>query len=252
MSTALDGIRVIDLTRAMAGPFCCMLLGDMGADVIKVEPPGGDSTRICRPHARGRHVRGLPGREPEQAGHHARPQAARKAVAVLERLVGDGRCARGELPPGRDAAAPDRPREARLRSIRAWSTAPSRGSARRARMRRRGGYDLIAQGMSGIMSATGSPTGRPSRWACRSPDLGAGLFAVVGILCALRARRRDGAGPARRHLAIRGGARALGVGGDGVLVHGADPAPARHRPSPERAVSGVPRERRPLHRGRRQ
>src|SRR5206468_645020 len=114
MTTALGGVRVLDQTQVMAGPFCSMLLADMGADGGEINP----------------------------------------------RLIYCSISGFGRTGPYAD----------------------------------RGGYDLIAQGMSGIMSATGSDDGAPVKVGVPITDLGAGLFAVVGILAALRARRLTGRG----------------------------------------------------------
>jgi crotonobetainyl-CoA:carnitine CoA-transferase CaiB-like acyl-CoA transferase len=189
---ALDGIRVIDLTQVMAGPFCCMLLGDMGADVIKVEPPGGETTRhmefefapgVSAPFlAVNRNKRGI-------TLDLKRPEA----VAILKRLVVTA-----------DVLVENyRPGVARRLGI-DWDTLRAinprlvycsiSGFGQTGPYADRGGYDLIAQGMSGIMSATGSPDGPPVKVGVPVTDLGAGLFGVFGILCALRARRVTGRG----------------------------------------------------------
>ena len=192
MSTALDGIRVIDLTRAMAGPFCSMLLGDMGADVIKVEPPGGDATRhtdsplaggVSAPFlATNRNKRGI-------TLDLKRPEA----VAVFKRLAATA-----------DVLVENhRPGVARrlgidyetLRAINARLVYCSiSGFGQTGPYADRGGYDLIVQGMSGIMGATGSPDGPPVKVGVPIASAGAGLFGVFGILCALRARRVTGRG----------------------------------------------------------
>jgi crotonobetainyl-CoA:carnitine CoA-transferase CaiB-like acyl-CoA transferase len=189
---ALDGIRVIDLTQVMAGPFCCMLLGDMGADVIKIEPPEGESTRhmefrwapgVSAPYlAVNRNKRGM-----------TLDLKRADGVAVLKRLCATADVLVENYRPGvtrRLGIDWDTLREINPRlvygSISGFGqTGPYAG---------RGGYDLIAQGMSGIMSATGSPDGPPVKVGVPIADLGAGLFGVVGILCAIRARRVTGRG----------------------------------------------------------
>jgi formyl-CoA transferase len=194
MSTpkALDGIRVIDVTQVMAGPFCCMLLGDMGADVIKVEPPEGETTRqmdlrlapgISAPFlAVNRNKRGvtLDLRRPE-------------AVAVLKRLVETADVLVENYRPGVTKRLGIDYDTLRLNNARLVYCSIS-GFGQTGPYASRGGYDLIAQGMSGIMSATGSPDGPPVKVGVPITDLGAGLFGVFGILCALRARRVTGRG----------------------------------------------------------
>ncbi len=112
----------------------------------------------------------------------------------------------------------------------------------------RGGYDLIAQGMSRHHERHRQrrrAAGEGGR--ARRPISAPASSRVLGILCALRARRRHRARPARRHVAVRGRPRAVGLGGDRVLVHGTDPEAARHRAPAERALPGVPGQRRLLH-----
>ncbi len=194
MSTpgALDGLRVIDMTQVMAGPFCCMLLGDMGADVIKVEPPGGETTRqmefelapgVSGPFlAVNRNKRGI-------TLDLKRPEA----VAVLKRLVETADVLVENYRPGvarRLGIDYDTLRSINPRLIYCSIS----GFGQTGPYASRGGYDLIAQGMSGIMSATGSPDGPPVKVGVPITDLGAGLFGVFGILCALRARRVTGRG----------------------------------------------------------
>ena len=189
---ALDGIRVIDLTQVMAGPFCCMLLGDMGADVIKVEPPEGETTRhmqfelmpgVSAPFlAVNRNKRGI-------TLDLKRPEA----VAVLKRLAATADVLVENYRPG-----VTRRLGVDYETLRAINPRLVYGSisgfGQTGPYAARGGYDLIAQGMSGIMSATGSPDGPPVKVGVPVADLGAALFGVFGILCALRARRVTGRG----------------------------------------------------------
>ena len=155
---ALDGIRVIDLTQVMAGPYCCMLLGDMGADVIKVEPPGGEASRhvafeiapgVSGPFlAVNRNKRGL-------TLDLKRPEA----VAVLTRLVATADVLVENYRPGvarRLGIDYETLRQINPRLVYCSIS----GFGQTGPYADRGGYDLIAQGMSGIMSATGSPTAR--------------------------------------------------------------------------------------------
>jgi crotonobetainyl-CoA:carnitine CoA-transferase CaiB-like acyl-CoA transferase len=185
-SRALDGLRVLDLTQVMAGPFCAMLLADMGADVIKVEPPGGDPTRgvdlelapgVSAPFmAINRNKRGL-------VLDLKRPDG----LTILERLVATADVLIENYRPGVMARiGADYGRLSVLNPRLIYCSISGFGQT--GPYADRGGYDLIAQGMSGIMSATGSEGGAPVKVGVPITDLGAGLFAVVGILCALRAR----------------------------------------------------------------
>src|SRR5688572_6938468 len=176
----------------MAGPCCAMRLADMGADVLKIEPPGGEATRrmdleqapgVSAPFlAVNRNKRGL-------VLDLKQPQG----VAILKRLAAAADVLVENYRPGvakrlgvdYETLAAINPRLIYCSISGFGQTGPYAD---------RGGYDLIAQGMSGIMSATGSEGGAPVKVGVPITDLGAGLFGVVGILCALRARHVTGRG----------------------------------------------------------
>jgi formyl-CoA transferase len=191
MTTALAGLRVLDQTQVMAGPFCSMLLADMGADVVKVEPPGGEHTRREHEIAPGVSASFLAVNRNKRSLvlDLKRPEG----VAVLKRLVTTADVLVENYRPGvakrlgvdYDTLATINPRLIYCSISGFGQTGPYAD---------RGGYDLIAQGMSGIMSATGSEGGAPVKVGVPIADLGAGLFALVGILAAVRARRLTGRG----------------------------------------------------------
>jgi formyl-CoA transferase len=189
---ALDGIRVVDQTQVMAGPFCSMLLADMGAEVIKIEPPGGE-------HMRGGELELAPGVSASFLAVNRNKRGMTldlkhpEGVDILKKLVATADVLVENYRPGvarrlgvdYDTLRPINPRLVYCSLSGFGQTGPYAG---------RGGYDLIAQGMSGIMSATGSEGGPPVKVGVPITDLGAGLFATFGILCALRARRVTGRG----------------------------------------------------------
>jgi formyl-CoA transferase len=176
----------------MAGPFCAMLLADLGADVVKIEPPGGEATRrmgleLAPGHsapflAVNRNKRGL-------VLDLKRPDGAR----VLERLAAGADVLVENYRPGvAHRLGIDYPALAAVNPRLVYCSIS--GFGRTGPYAARGGYDLIAQGMSGIMSATGSEGGPPVKVGVPVADLGAALFGVLGILAALRARRTTGRG----------------------------------------------------------
>src|SRR3954470_16835962 len=188
---ALDGLRVLDVTQVMAGPFCAMMLADLGAAVIKVEPPAGDSTRQM-PGASGS----------DSPSFNAVNRGKRSIVLDLKTAEGRGAFARlarssdivienyrpgvmGSLGLDYAALSATNPRLIYASISGYGQTGPQRG---------KGGFDLIAQGVAGIMSITGEPGGRPVKAGIPVTDLGAGLFALVGILAALEHRHRTGVG----------------------------------------------------------
>src|SRR6185503_19437796 len=176
---ALAGLRVIDLTQVMAGPFCTMLLADFGADVIKIEPPQGDSTRTM-PGAVGTDS---PSFNAVNRGKRSVVLNLKttEGVAAVKALARDADILVENYRPGTldklglgygDLAAIN-PR---------LIYASISGYGKTGPQRHKGGFDLVAQGVSGIMSVTGEPGGAPVKAGVPLTDLGAGLFALVGIL----------------------------------------------------------------------
>jgi len=188
---ALEGIRVLDVTQVMAGPFCAMQLCDMGAEVIKVEPPDGDSTRSMAGasgtdspafNAVNRGKRGIVLDLKSSAGQ----QAFRRLLARTDIVIENYRP--GVMRKfGLDYATLAGQHPALIyASISGYGqTGPDRD---------KGGFDLIAQGVSGLMSVTGEPGGPPVKVGVPLTDLGAALFALSAVLAALHYRGRTGQG----------------------------------------------------------
>jgi crotonobetainyl-CoA:carnitine CoA-transferase CaiB-like acyl-CoA transferase len=189
--TALEGIRVLDVTQVMAGPFCAMQLCDMGADVIKVEPPEGDSTRRMAGaagtdspgfNAVNRGKRGIVLDLKSASGQDAFRRLLRRTDIVIEnyrpgvmRSFGLDYASLAAAHPGLIYA-----------SISGYGqTGPDA---------KKGGFDLIAQGVSGLMSVTGEPGRAPAKVGVPLTDLGAALFALSAVLAALHYRSRTGRG----------------------------------------------------------
>ena len=188
---ALEGLRVLDVTQVMAGPFCAMLLADLGADVIKVEPPAGDSTRE------------MPGAVGTDSPSFNAVNRGKRSI-VLNLKAGDGRDAFLRLARTADILIENyRPGVMDALGLgygtlsalnRRLIVASISGYGQTGPERAKGGFDLIAQGVSGIMSITGEPGGAPVKAGVPLTDLSAGLFALVGILAAVEHRHRTGAG----------------------------------------------------------
>jgi crotonobetainyl-CoA:carnitine CoA-transferase CaiB-like acyl-CoA transferase len=188
---ALSDLRVLDVTQVMAGPFCAMLFADLGADVIKVEPPSGDSTRQMPGavaadtpafNAVNRGKRSIVIDLKHARGRELFVELARTTDILIENYrpgVMSG------LGLGYDALASTNQRLIYASISGYGQTGPSRG---------KGGFDLIAQGVSGIMSVTGDADGPPVKCGVPLTDLGAGLFAAVGILAAVESRHQTGVG----------------------------------------------------------
>ena len=192
-STALEGVRVLDLTQIMAGPYCTMTLADMGADVVKVEKPnGGDDTRrMGPPFIEGESAAFLGiNRNKRSIVVDLRSDEGREIVLDMVReydiLVQNFRP--GSLE--RMGLGYERARE--LNPAIVYCSISGFGVT--GPYSRRGGFDLVAQGMSGLMSVTGHPEGPPTKVGVPVCDLNAGMFAAIGILTAYINRLRTGKG----------------------------------------------------------
>ena len=246
----LAGLRVLDLSRVLAGPLATMTLGDLGADVIKVERPGRRGRHAhWGPPFVGRGRRLLPVPQPEQAlrGDRPRDDDGRRAHP---RSRGVGRRRDRELPAGAHGRARAGPGRSSRRPTPGWSRARSpRSATTRRGPQSRPGYDIIVQALSGLMSVTGEPDGEPTKAGVALLDVITGLYATIGIQAALLERERTGRGTARERVAVRRERRRHGEPGGEPPDRRGDPA-GDGLPAPEhRALPGVPRGRSPVHRG---
>lgn len=188
----LDGIKVIDLSRILAGPYCTMILADLGAEVVKIEKlTTGDEARGVGPFLdgvsayfisinRGKKSVALNIKDP--GGRHLAAELIARADILVENFR-PGTMDRLGL--GYETLAKRNPR---------LIYAACSGFGQTGPYRTRGAYDMVIQGMGGIMSITGEPGGRPLKTGPAIGDLAGGLFAVIGILTALHARERTGEG----------------------------------------------------------
>jgi crotonobetainyl-CoA:carnitine CoA-transferase CaiB-like acyl-CoA transferase len=189
-----ENIRLVDLTEALAGPYCAMLLGDLGADVIKIERPGagdqsrrwgarlpsGESAYFCSTNRNKRSLTLNIQSAPGQAVMHRLLTAADVFMCnipradSLRRAALDVETIRAKFP----------------RLIYASIT----GYGRTGPYAGRSGYDLVAQGEAGLMSLTGEPETVPMRYPIPLADMTTGLYAAIGILAALHVRDQTGQG----------------------------------------------------------
>jgi formyl-CoA transferase len=190
---ALSGIRVIDLTRALAGPYCTLMLADHGADVVKVEQPGkGDETREWAPPEIGgisayylsinRNKRSITLDLKHPDGKKVLERLIEAADVVVENFS-PGTLERLGFPPGRVRTLNRRAILCRISGF--GQDGPGRAWA---------AYDLIVQGMGGIMSLTGHPGSPPVMVGVPQADMIAGMFAAFAVVAALHARERNGDG----------------------------------------------------------
>ena len=195
----LSGVRVIEFGQVAAGPFCGMLLADMGADVIKVESPEGDGLRNWPPHTKNPVAPDLPGYSENFASVNRNKRsvvlnlrgpeeldAARRLALSADVVIENFRP--GVLPRlglGYEALAKAKPALVYC-SISAFGQIGPRAEE--------GGFDLTVQAIGGVMSVTGEPDGRPVKCGVPLSDFSAGLYAAFAIVSALRKASRDGIG----------------------------------------------------------
>ena len=196
----LAGIRVLDLTRALAGPFGTMILADLGAEVIKVEPlPRGEMTRLWGPFAK----QGEGDQDSSEAVYYLSTNRNKESLAVdfrkpealalLRRLAGTVDIVADNFKPGvmselgldYDQLAPSHPRLISV-SISGFGRGGPYGEWP--------GFDQVAQGMSGFMSLTGEVEGAPMRAGLPIGDLAAGMWSAIGVLAAIVQRQSTGRG----------------------------------------------------------
>jgi crotonobetainyl-CoA:carnitine CoA-transferase CaiB-like acyl-CoA transferase len=191
---ALAGIKVVDLTRVLGGPYCTMILADHGATVIKVEPPQGDETREWGP----------PFREDGESAYFQGVNRNKRSIGldlsteggkdVLARLLADADVLIENFKPGtlekwglgyEDVLSQRYPALVHCRVTGFGATGPLGGFP---------GYDAVIQAMSGMMSVNGSPESGPVRVGTPMVDMGTGLNAAIAILMAIIERSRSGKG----------------------------------------------------------
>jgi formyl-CoA transferase len=190
---ALAGVRVVDLTRVMTGPYCTMMLGDMGADVIKIEQPGkGDDTRAWGPPFIG-----------GESAYYLSVNRNKRSItldlkaeadrAILWRLIEGGDVLVENFSPGTAARLGFGYETVQARRPNIVYCSIS-GFGQTGPAHDRTAYDVIVQGMSGLMSVTGPEDGEPTRFGVPIADIAAGMFAAYAVVSALFHRERTGEG----------------------------------------------------------
>ncbi len=197
---ALSDIRVLDLTRALAGPFCTMMLGDLGADVIKVERPGkGDESRGWGPPFVGESYEGYPGESAYFLAINRNKRSltvnlkSAEGQEIIRRLVKEVDVFVENFRTGVLDAMGLGYEDLRAVNPRLVYCSIS-GYGRTGPYANRPGYDAILQAEGGLMSITGPVEGPPSRVGIPIIDITTGMFAASAILAALRARDQSGEG----------------------------------------------------------
>ena len=191
-TAALDGVRVIDLSRVLGGPYCTQVLGDYGADVIKIEPPSGDETRGWGPpfengaasyfHGLNRNKRGMALDLRQAEGKELLFELLEKADVLVENFK-PGTLEKWGL--GYEVLKARFPRLIHCRISGFGADGPMGGLP---------GYDAVIQAMAGLMSVNGEVNGEPLRVGVPVVDMVTGLNAVIGIVMALYERDRSGQG----------------------------------------------------------
>jgi crotonobetainyl-CoA:carnitine CoA-transferase CaiB-like acyl-CoA transferase len=197
-NSPLSGLRVLELARVLAGPWCCQILADLGADVVKVESPEGDDTRQWGPpfvpgaggghldsayyHSTNRGKRSIAADFRSEEGRALVRRLAAHADIVVENFKVGGLAKFGLDYPALKALNP--------RLIYCSIT----GFGQEGPYAHRPGYDFMIQGMGGIMDVTGEPDGQPMKIGVAYADMTTGLYSTIAILAALNRRNVTGEG----------------------------------------------------------
>ena len=196
----LAGLRIFDMTRVLAGPSCTQMLGDLGADVIKIERPGiGDDTRKWGPPS----VKAPDGSNTSESAYYLSANRNKRSVTIDIAKPAGQRLARDLI--ARCDVVVENFKVGSLKKLgldyeALRATQPGliycsiTGFGQTGPYASRAGYDFLAQGMGGVMSVTGEPDGRPLKVGVAVSDLMCGMHAVIGILAALHHRDRTGQG----------------------------------------------------------
>ncbi|OCC23505.1 CoA-transferase [Croceicoccus estronivorus] len=200
-ASPLDGIKVLDLSRVLAGPWSTQILADLGADVIKIEAPGkGDDTRAWGPPF----LKDSDGEEElSESGYYLCCNRNKRSIAVdlrqpegaelIRKLAAEADILVENFKVGGLAKfGLDYESLARINSRLIYCSITGFGQT--GPYTDRGGYDFVAQGMGGFMSITGEASGQPLRAGVAMADLSTGMYATVSILAALRHAERTGEG----------------------------------------------------------
>jgi CoA:oxalate CoA-transferase len=200
----LAGIRVVDLTRILAGPYCTMILADLGADVVKLEPPGGDQSRGSGPFVEPRDGVMPPAEDPRGYGTYFMSVNRGKRSIVIDLKQADGRELLLKLVDGADVLVENfRPgvmdgfdlgyEVLKARNPQIIMTSVS-GFGQTGPYAKRAALDIIVQAMGGMLSITGEPGGGPVRPGVSMGDITAALFTTIAVLSAIVERDRSGEG----------------------------------------------------------
>ena len=200
MSKALSDIRVLDLSRVLAGPFCTQILGDLGADIIKIEKPGsGDDTRGWGPPF----LKNKDGQDTQESAYYLSANRNKKSVA-LDIKTKEGQALIHKLIEKSDVLI----QNFKVSGLEKYGLGYEQlkdqyphliyctitGFGREGPLAAEPGYDFLAQAMAGLMAATGEPDEKPMKVGVALSDIITGLNAAIGILSALHHRKNSGHG----------------------------------------------------------
>lgn len=199
-NSALEQIRVLDLSRVLAGPFCTQVLGDLGADIIKIERPNsGDDTRKWGPPF----LQNADGHDSSESAYYLSANRNKRSIAIDIQSI-EGQKLIHELMAQSDVLIENFKTGGLEKYGLGYEQIKNRhphliycsitGFGQNGPMAQEAGYDFLAQGMSGLMACTGTPGEEPMKVGVALSDIITGLYAAIGILSALQSREKTGVG----------------------------------------------------------